>query len=247
MVMMMVVMVQWGGGRRGRGQSRSARTGGRATGTSAQSRRCLHRFHLRFHQGGEDGLETRHFHATAAAIVRRHRLVGDVGSRRRHRHRHLFTCPRRLRHITLIGSYRGDRCAVAIGCDAGTIGPLPKRSQTVGLPFLRDGAPVVRWWQFLQEARQHQAGYLSHHRRTGKRERERFPQILSRLLSSRDVANVPLTAPFINLPRDFRATLLTIFFPRNSYKPHKSWTSMFFANTSALAADAFCINGYYGK
>lgn len=169
MRMMMVGVVQWRGGRRGRGQSRSTRTGGCATGTSAERRRCLHRFHLRFHQGSENGLETSHFHATAAAIVRRHRLVGDVGSRRRHRHRHLFTCPRRLRHITLIGSYRA---AAAIGCDAGTIGPLPKRSQTVGLPFLRDGVPVVRCWQLLQEARQHQAGCLNHHRRTGKRERK---------------------------------------------------------------------------
>lgn len=37
---------------------------------------------------------------------------------------------------------------------------------------------------------------------------------------------VPLAVPFINLPQDFRATLLTIFFPGNgnSYKPHKiSW------------------------
>lgn len=33
-------------------------------------------------------------------------------------------------------------------------------------------------------------------------------------------------APFINLPQDFRATLLTIFFfpgNGNSYRPHKSW------------------------
>jgi len=144
MMMMVVVMVQWGGGRRGRGQSRSTRTGGRAAGTPAKRRRRFHRLHLGLHQGSEDGLETRHFHTTAAAIVRRHRLVGDVGSRRRHRH--LFACLRRRRHITtLIGGDRGDRRrAIAIGFGAGTIGPLPKRSQALLLPFRRDGTPVVR-------------------------------------------------------------------------------------------------------
>lgn len=49
---------------------------------------------------------------------------------------------------------------------------------------------------------------------------------------------VSLTVSFINLAQDF---LLTIFFPRNSnsYKPHKCWSSMSFANSSALAVDVF--------
>lgn len=166
-VMMVVMMIQWGRGRRGRGQSRSTRTGGCTAGTSAKCRRCLHRLHFRLHQGGEDSLETRYFHAAAAAIVRRHRLVGDVGSRRRHRHRHLFACLRRRRHITaLIGGDRDDRRrAIAIGCGAGTIGPLPKRSQALLLPFRHNGTPVVvrcGWRQLLQEARQHKGDRLCH-------------------------------------------------------------------------------------
>lgn len=163
-VMMVVMMIQWGRGRRGWGQSRSTGTGGRAAGTSAKCRRRLHRLHFRLHQGGEDSLETCYFHATAAAIVRRHRFVGDVGSRRRHRHRHLFTCLRRRRHITtLIGGDRDDRRrAIAIGCGAGTIGPLPKRSQALLLPSRHNGTPVVRWRQLLQEARQHKSDRLCH-------------------------------------------------------------------------------------
>lgn len=232
-VMMMVMIIQRGGGRRGWGQSRSTRTCRCTTGTSAHRRWRLHCLHFCLHQGSEDSLETRHFHATAAAIVRRHRLVGDVGSRRRHRHRHLFTCPRR-RHITLIGGDRDDRRAAAIGCGAGTIGPLPERSQTLrALPFLRNDGPVVRWRQFLQEARQHQAD-----RPTSP------PYRRKRADSIRVLSPLRWTAPFINLPRDFRATTLTIFFPRNSnsYKPHKNWSPMFPANSSALAADASCID-----
>jgi len=147
MVMMMVVMIQRGGGRRGRGQSEPARTRGCTAGASAERRRRLHRLHLRLHQGGEDGLETGHLHA-AATIVRRHRLIGDVGSRRRHRHRHLLACLRRC-HITAFGGDRDDRCAIV----RATIGPLPVRSQA--RPLLGDDTVLRRRRQFLQEARQH--------------------------------------------------------------------------------------------
>lgn len=56
-------------------------------------------------------------------------------------------------------------------------------------------------------------------------------------------AILPAT-PFINLPWDFRARLVTIFLPRNNggYKPHKSWSPMFLANSFALAAGASCAN-----
>lgn len=230
-VMMVMVMVQWGRGRRGRSQSRSTWTGGRAAGTSAERRRRLHRLHLRLHQGGENGLEARHFHAAAAAIVRRHRFVGDVRSRWRHRHRHLFACLGRRRHVTsLIGGDRGNRRrATAIGCGAGTIGPLPKRSQTLLFPFRRGGTPVVCWWQFLQEARQHQTCHQLLDRRQKESVREPrqscFPLGRGFLIGYYRSNVIPPTAPFINLPQDFRATLLTIFFPGNdnSYKPHKSW------------------------
>lgn len=176
MMMMMMMVIQRRRGRRGRGQSGPARTGRRAAGTSAERRRRFHRLNLGLHQGGENGLETRHLHAASATaatgVVRRHRFVGDVGGNRRRRHRHLVAaaCHLRRRHIgtlPLIGGdrRRGDR-HVAIVCGAGTIGPLPKRSQVLLLlrlssllPFPRlavlAAAPVLRRRQFLQEARQH--------------------------------------------------------------------------------------------
>lgn len=226
MVMMMVVMVviQRGRGRRGRGQSGPTRTGRRAAGTSAERRRRFHRLHLGLHQGGENGLETRHLHAASATaatgVVRRHRFVGDVGGNRRRRHRHLVAaaCHLRRRHIgtlSLIGGdrrRRGDR-RVAIVCGAGTIGPLPKRSQDLPLlrpssllpfPRLADlaAAPVLRRRQFLQEARQH-------HKRAGSASPCRGKR------GFRSLSPSPLSGMYVSPRRSFASRVRSLIFERN--------------------------------
>lgn len=92
MVVVAMVMVLLRGRHRGRGgepESSRARWGA-ANASGGRPGGGLHGLDLGLHQGREYGLEASHLHP-AGCILRRNRLVRDIGARRHHRH-NMGTC-----------------------------------------------------------------------------------------------------------------------------------------------------------